>query len=68
MSAGNWVTYAMFAVLVREGVFDEIIWLRLRAGHSHKEADAWHRRAIAVFYPKGNLGVAVRRPSSTSIC
>jgi hypothetical protein len=58
----SWVTYAIFAVLVREGSFDEIIWLRLHASYSHNEADAWHRRAMAVFYPNGKKGPGCASP------
>src|SRR6056297_1649568 len=43
-------------------VFDEVIWLRLRAGHSHNEADAWHRRAMAVFYPNSKHGPGCASP------
>lgn len=52
----GWVTFALHAVLVSEGVFDCIDWLRIMAGHSHNEADANHRRALQVFYPNKYIG------------
>ena len=52
----SWVTFALHVMLVHEGVVDEIDWVRLRAGHSHNEADANHRLALGVFYPKKGIG------------
>lgn len=51
----SWITFALCGILVKEGVFDQVDWLRIMAGHSHNEADANHRRALGVFYPRGRV-------------
>jgi hypothetical protein len=58
----GWVTYVLNVVLVREGVFDIIDWLRLRAGHSHNEGDGNHSTARRVFYPKKGVGPGCASP------
>ena len=57
-----WMTFALHCLMVREGVFNEIDWVRLRAGHSHNEADANHRLAMGVFYPKKGVGEGCATP------
>ena len=58
----SWVTFAVHLMLVREGVLNQIDWLRLRAGHSHNEADAAHRLALGVFYPRKGVGIGCCTP------
>eukprot|EP00965_Chrysotila_dentata_P220373 6191729-Pleurochrysis_carterae.AAC.4 len=33
----SWVTHALHYMLVREGVFDQLVWIRLKPGHSHNK-------------------------------
>eukprot|EP00965_Chrysotila_dentata_P006570 214592-Pleurochrysis_carterae.AAC.1 len=33
----TWVTHAVHYMLVREGAFDQIDWVRLKPGHSHNK-------------------------------
>lgn len=56
------VTHAMNYVLVREGVFNTLDWLRLRSGHSHNKQDLAFSRAKAIFYPRSGCGPGCRTP------
>lgn len=58
----GWITHAMNFVLVREGVFNTLDWLRLRPGHSHNEQDLAFSRAKAIFYPHGGIGPGCSSP------
>jgi hypothetical protein len=58
----SWVTFALCATLVKEGVFDQVDWMRIMPGHSHNEADARHRQALGVFYPKKGTGPGCNSP------
>jgi len=58
----SWVTFALCATLVKEGVFDQVDWMRVMPGHSHNEADARHRQALGVFYPKKGTGPGCNSP------
>eukprot|EP00967_Tisochrysis_lutea_P026453 scaffold30524_cov40-Tisochrysis_lutea.AAC.1 len=34
----SWVTFALCAILIKEGILDQMDWVRVMPGHSHKVA------------------------------
>ena len=58
----SWVTFALHAMLIREGVLNQLDWVRLRPGHSHNECDSNHRLALGVFYPRKGVGKGCETP------
>ena len=52
----GWLTHALNLVLVREGTFNILEWLRLRPGHSHNKQDLTFAQLKAIFFPKAGAG------------
>eukprot|EP00965_Chrysotila_dentata_P236268 6201221-Pleurochrysis_carterae.AAC.1 len=57
-----WITHGVHYMLVQEGVFDEIIWVRLGPGHSHNLQDQTFSTSRSIFYPRRGLGPGCASP------
>ena len=49
-------------ILVREGVFNDFLWGRLRSGHSHNRCDRHFAEAKTIFYPRSGVGPGCASP------
>eukprot|EP00965_Chrysotila_dentata_P109107 3605250-Pleurochrysis_carterae.AAC.1 len=57
-----WVTHGVHVMLVREGVFNQIDWIRLKPGHSHNPQDQTFATVKCKFVPFAGGGVGCRTP------
>ena len=49
-------------ILVREGVFNDLLWGKLRSGHSHNRCDLTFAEAKTLFYPRTGVGPGCASP------
>eukprot|EP00965_Chrysotila_dentata_P054975 1825020-Pleurochrysis_carterae.AAC.2 len=62
--SGNvaWVTHGVHYMLVHEGVFQQVDWVRLEPGHSHNAQDQVFSTTRSIFYPRRGCGTGCSSP------